>query len=218
MKAAQNHQGYSAMLDWGLRLCLLLAVPATVALAVLAQPIIATLFMSGKFHAHDVLMTAQSLVAYSVGLIAIIAIKILAPAYYARQDIKTPVKIGVVTLVITQLLNVIFIGPLAHAGLALALSCGACFNVGMLYSGLRRTGVYQPAPGWVAFLVKLVVAVVLMALVLWYGSNLAGDFLHFSKLDSILRLGILVLAGGVVYFATLWICGFRARDFSRNAV
>lgn len=218
LRSSDNHQAYSSMLDWGLRLCLLLSVPATVALAVIAKPIIATLFMSGKFNAHDVLMTSYSLMAYSIGLVALIAIKILAPAFYAKQDIVTPVKIGVVTLIITQLLNVIFIGPFAHAGLALALSCGACFNVVMLYSGLRRQNIYMPKPGWIKFLLKLAVAVILMALTLGAGSYLAGDFTVMSKWQNIIDLLGIVIAGAAVYFSTLWLFGFRLSDFSKNAV
>ncbi len=219
LKAEQDNAAYSAMLDWGLRLCLLLALPATVALAVIAKPIIATLFMSGKFTAMDVEMTARSLIAYSVGLNAIIAIKILAPAYYARQDIKTPVKIGIVTLVITQLLNIIFIGPFAHAGLALAISMGACFNALMLYMGLRRSGVYCPSSGWLLFVTRLLIAVTLMALALWFGYQWMGDFLHvMGKIESMVKLLFLVIVGAAVYFMALWAMGFRMGDFSRRAV
>lgn len=218
LKAGQDNIAYSAMLDWGLRLCLLLALPATVALALIAEPIIATLFMSGKFQAFDVMMTARSLVAYAIGLNAIVVIKILAPAYYARQDVITPVKIGIVTLVITQLLNIIFIGPLAHAGLALALSLGACFNAGLLYAGLRRSAVYQPSAGWFLFLGKLMCAVSLMAATLWLANGWAGDFLQMDKLQSVLKLLSMIIVGAVVYFGGLMAMGFRLQDFSRQSV
>jgi putative peptidoglycan lipid II flippase len=218
LKAAEDAEAYSAMLDWGLRLCLLLALPATVALAIIAEPIIATLFMGGKFQAFDVLMTARSLVAYSVGLNAIIVIKILAPAYYARQDIATPVKIGVLTLVITQLLNIIFIGPLAHAGLALALSIGACFNAGLLFVGLRRSGVYKPGDGWLLFAGKLLFAVALMAITLWLANHWIGSFLHIGKLESFVKLLFIIVTGASVYFGVLLAMGFRLRDFSRQSV
>jgi putative peptidoglycan lipid II flippase len=218
LRSAENHQGYSAMLDWGLRLCLLLALPATVALAIMAEPIVATLFMSGKFLSFDVVMTARSLVAYSVGLNAIIVIKILAPAYYARQDVVTPVKIGVITLIITQLLNIILIGPLAHAGLALALSIGACVNAALLFSGLYRTGIYQPSVGWLIFLAKLAVAVCVMAGVLWLSCHYMGNFLLMNKLESIAKLSLMVTLGGAVYFIALLLMGFRLQDFSRQTV
>ena len=217
LKASGDGEGYSATLDWGLRLCFLLAVPATVALALMAKPIIATLFMSGKFQPFDVLMTARSLMAYAVGLIAIIGIKILAPAYYARQDVVTPVKIGVATLIITQILNVLLIGPLAHAGLALAISIGACFNMGCLYVGLRKMGVYRPVSGWGVFLAKLICAVIMMAGTLWFGQQWLGDFIHVGKLLQVLKLSLLVVAGGSVYFVTLLILGFRPNHFSRQS-
>jgi len=218
LRSANDQAAYSSMLDWGLRLCFLLSVPAAVALAVISEPIISTLFMSGKFNAHDVMMTGRSLMAYSVGLIALIAIKILAPAFYAKQDVVTPVKIGVLTLIITQLLNIILIGHMAHAGLALALSLGACFNVLMLYIGLRRQKIYSPRPGWLKFILKLMVSVLLMAATLHFSSEYAGNFTQMDKLESILKLLLIVIASIVVYFGSLALLGFRLRDFSKSSV
>src|SRR5262245_54039521 len=152
--ADANHEEYSRLLDWGLRVTVLLAVPATVALAVLALPLIAALFHYGRFTAEDAWMTRQALIGYSVGLVGMIMVKILAPGFYARQNIVTPVKIGIVTLLTTQALNLAFIVPLKHAGLALAISLGACLNAALLYRGLRQSGAYKPAPGWPVFLLK----------------------------------------------------------------
>jgi putative peptidoglycan lipid II flippase len=123
---------YSRLLDWALRLTLLLALPSALALAILAVPLISTLFHHGAFDRHDVAMTGQALVAYSVGLVGLILVKVLAPGFYARQNIRTPVKIGIITLLTTQLMNLAFIYPLRHAGLALAIGLGACFNAGLL--------------------------------------------------------------------------------------
>jgi putative peptidoglycan lipid II flippase len=218
LRSAGDDDGYSGMLDWGLRLCLLLVIPAAVAMAMIAQPIIATLFMSGKFTAFDVEMTARSLVGYSVGLVPLIAIKILAPAYYAKQDVVTPVKIGIVTLVITQLLNLVLIGPLAHAGLALALSLGACFNAAMLFTGLLRSGTYRPEVGWAGFIGKLLLAVTLMAGVLYLSTLYSGNYLQQGRLASILQLTLTITAGAFIYFGALFAMGFRPRDFSRRAV
>src|SRR6185437_1291882 len=122
--AAADHAEYAKLLDWGLRLTVLLAVPAAVALAVLAIPLIAALFNYGRFTPQDALMTQRAVVAYSIGLIGMILVKILAPGFYARQNIKTPVKIGILTLALTQLMNLAFIVPLKHAGLALAIGLG----------------------------------------------------------------------------------------------
>ena len=132
--ADQNPQEYSKLLDWGLRLTLLLALPAAAALAVLAIPLIASLFHYGRFSEADAWMTRQALVAYSVGLVGMILVKILAPGFYARQNVLTPVRIGVFTLVATQLMNLAFVWPLKHAGLALAIGLGACLNAALLYA------------------------------------------------------------------------------------
>src|SRR5256885_13324969 len=162
--ADADHAEYARLLDWGLRLTVLLAVPAAVALAVLAMPLIAALFHYGRFTPEDAWMTQRAVVAYSIGLVGMILVKILAPGFYARQNIKTPVKIGILTLVLTQLMNLAFIGPLKHAGLALAIGLGACLNAALLYRGLRAAGAYTPEPGWGTFLLKVGTAVALMAL------------------------------------------------------
>uniref|UniRef100_A0A1I8AFS6 Virulence factor MviN n=3 Tax=cellular organisms TaxID=131567 RepID=A0A1I8AFS6_9BILA len=114
-------------------------------------------------------MTQRALIAYSVGLLGIILVKVLAPGFYAQQNIRTPVKIAIFTLVATQLLNLVFIGYLQHAGLALAISVGACLNAGLLYWKLRQQNLFEPQPGWTAYLLKLLVAVLLMAGVLVAG-------------------------------------------------
>src|SRR5207237_458739 len=138
-----------------------------VALAVLAMPLIAALFHYGRFTPEDAWMTRNAVVAYSIGLIGMILVKILAPGFYARQNITTPVKIGILTLIITQLMNLAFIGPLKHAGLALAIGLGACLNAALLYRGLRKVGIYTPQPGWPVFVLKVAASVGFMAIVLF---------------------------------------------------
>lgn len=218
LKAAERHDDYSATLDWGLRLCWLLALPATVALAVIGEPLIAVLFERGAFHLQDTLQTQRALSAYAVGLMALISIKVLAPAFYARQDIRTPVKIGIATLLLTQLFNLLLIGSLQHAGLALAISLGACFNATLLYLGLRKKNIYQPKPGWLRFLAKLFAAVGLMALALWGLQHALGAWHHLPVWILVSKLSVLVLAGALVYFAVLGALGFRPRDFSRKSI
>ncbi len=212
-----NADEYSRLLDWGLRLCLLLALPSAVALAVISEPLIATLFQYGKFSSHDALMTQQALIAYSVGLIGLILVKVLAPGFYARQNIKTPVRIALMTLVATQLMNLVFIWHLRHAGLALAIGLGACANAAMLYRQLRRHGIYAPQPGWSLFLLKLVIAVVVMACVLWGIMQLLPAWNTGGMAMRSLRLSGLVGGGVLAYFGTLALLGFRPRDFSRRA-
>ena len=213
-----NAEEYSRLLDWGLRLCLLLALPSAVALAVISEPLIAALFQYGKFGAHDALMTQQALIAYSVGLIGLILVKVLAPGFYARQNIKTPVKIALMTLAATQLMNLAFIWHLRHAGLALAIGFGACFNATLLYIQLRRHDIFRPQPGWKAFSGKLVAAVVVMALVLWGLMQVMPVWASGHMAWRCLRLSGLVIAGATTYFGVLALLGFRPRDFSRRTV
>ena len=208
---------YSRLLDWGLRLTLLLALPSALALAILAVPLIATLFQHGAFDRHDVMMTGQALVAYSLGLVGLIVVKVLAPGFYARQDIRTPVKIGVVTLAATQLMNVIFIYPLAHAGLALAIGLGACINAGLLYLKLRRSGVFEPQPGWRKFFLQLAAGLLAMGVVLWIATGSAASWLEGSVWLRTGRLTGIVLAGAAVYFVALWLCGIRPAQFAKRA-
>ncbi|ACS85963.1 murein biosynthesis integral membrane protein MurJ [Musicola paradisiaca] len=216
--ASGDQVEYSRLLDWGLRLCFLLALPATVALGVLAQPLTVALFQYGKFSAFDALMTQRALVAYSVGLMGLILVKVLVPGFYARQDIKTPVKIAMVTLAMTQLMNLVFIGPLQHAGLALSIGLASCINAALLYWQLRRQRLFQPQPGWAAFLAKQAIAVVSMALVLVLMCYWMPAWDQGGMAARLLRLMAVVAAGGGSYFAVLALLGFRPRDFARRSV
>jgi putative peptidoglycan lipid II flippase len=207
---------YSALLDWGLRLTFLLAVPAAVALAVLAIPLIATLFLHGRFDATDLAMTRQALVAYSVGLLGLILVKVLAPGFYARQNIKTPVKIALVTLAATQAMNAAFIIPLQHAGLALSIGLAACLNAWLLYHGLRQREIYTPRPGWGWFLAKVAAAAAAMAGALWFAMGPAAWWIDTEWRLRAAALAGLVALGVVMYFAVLWALGFRVKDFVRE--
>ncbi len=216
--ADANPTGYSKLLDWGLRLTLMLALPAAAALAVLAIPLIATLFHYGRFDTGDAWMTRHALVAYSVGLVGMILVKILAPGFYARQNVITPVKIGVFTLVATQLMNLAFVWPLKHAGLALAIGLGACLNAGLLYAKLRQHRIYTPEPGWVAFALRVLGAVAVMAGALWFSMGTAEWWFAADWKLRLPALTGLVLLGMFVYLACLAALGFRVRDFSRRGV
>ncbi|MDR2637347.1 MAG: murein biosynthesis integral membrane protein MurJ, partial [Zoogloeaceae bacterium] len=218
--AREDFQEYGALLDWGLRLTLLLTLPAALALAFLAVPLIATLFFHGAFTAGDVLATRQALVAYSLGLSGMILVKVLAPGFYARQDVRTPARLALVSLATTQLMNVLFVLvlPLAHAGLALSIGLAACLNAFLLYRGLRRRQIYTPQPGWRKFLLKLVAALCLMLLVLYFCMGNPDDWLGYDVFTRLWRLAVLVFAGALTYFAALWGLGFRFRDFRRQAV
>lgn len=216
--AAKSTDEYSKLLDWGLRLTFLLAAPAALALALLAVPLIATLFHYGKFSVEDVTMTQYALIAYSFGLLGLILVKVLAPGFYARQNIKTPVKIGIMTLIATQLMNLIFIWPLKHAGLALAISIGATLNAAWLFHRLRADAIYQPQPGWKAFAMQVATALVVMAAVLWIASGSDDMWLAASALERISRLSLLIALALAAYFGTLTLLGFRPRDFARRVI
>ncbi len=208
--AEQNLQRVSALIDWGLRLVAILAIPSAVGLAVLAIPLAAVLFHYGRFDHQDLLMTAQAMVGYSVGLVGLIAIKVLAPGFYAQHNIKTPVKIAVVTLVLTQLLNLFLVPMFAHAGLALATSLAACANAALLYRGLRVRSVYVPRAGWFGFLVKIVISSLAMGLTV---AIMALEFdwsgLGAMPLVRIVWLAVILLAAAVVYFGCLRLLGVR---------
>lgn len=214
--ADKNTEEYSRVLDWGLRMTIMLTLPAALSLGLIAVPLLATFFQGGAFVAHDVLMTRNALVGYSIGLIGILLVKVLAPAFYAKQDIKTPVKIGIFTLLATQIMNLIFIPWLQHAGLALAIGLGSCLNSAILFYFLRKRGVFKPEPGWLKFTIKIFIALLALGLVLWFGMGGEKHWLSTHGWPRIVHLSWLVLLGAGVYFAVLGMLGFRIKDFSRR--
>jgi putative peptidoglycan lipid II flippase len=216
--ADQRHEEFSVLLDWGLRLTLLLTLPAAAAMALLGVPLVATLFQHGAFAAADVLQTRSALLAYSLGLTGLILVKVLAPGFYARQNIRTPVKIGILTLAVTQMMNLLFIYAfhLNHAGLALSISLASCLNAALLYRGLRASKVYQPQPGWRIFFGKLLLALLTMGAVLWFGAGTEDAWLDMPMREKIPQLAGLCIGGAATYFATLGLLGFRLKDFKKR--
>lgn len=217
-KAKQDTQEYSALLDWGLRLTFLLALPAAVGLLAMPEALIATIFHHGHFNAHAVHETARAVAAYGVGLTGLILVKILAPGFYAHQDIRTPVKIAMWVLLATQLMNVVFVPFMQQAGLALSVGLGACVNAALLYRGLRKRALYTPQAGWLKFFVRVVMALILMALLAWFASAQV-DWIGL-KHSEWLRAGLLfalILSCMAVYFSALFALGFRMRDFRKIA-
>ncbi len=222
--ASQSAQDFSDTLDWALRLATLITLPAAVGLAVLSQPILATLFQYGAFSAGDVYMASLSLVAYSFGLPAFIAIKVLAPGYYARQDTKTPVKFSLLAMGANVLLNLLFVGSLLqigfegpHAGLAAASSVSAWLNAALLYRSLRRTGVYKPVHGWLRLFMALLIGCAVMAgLLLWLDPGLAA-WSAARALNRALHLGGLVGIGALCYLLVVLVAGVRPKQFARGS-
>ena len=215
----QNMVRVNQLIDWGLRLVILLAIPAAVGLAVLAIPLAAVLFHYGRFDHQDLLMTAQAMTGYSVGLVGLIAIKVLAPGFYAQQNIKTPVKIALFTLVFTQLLNLALVPVFAHAGLALATSLAACANALLLYRGLRRRNVYTPTAGWGSFTLKIILSSLMMGLAIGViALELDWSGLRHAPVLRIVWLTALLLVAAVVYFAVLRALGVRWVAFLKKDV
>jgi putative peptidoglycan lipid II flippase len=212
-RAADDAGRYSAMLDWGLRLVVLLAVPSSVALLVFAEPLVATLFHYGAFRDSDVRQVALALAGYGVGLVGLVAIKVLAPAYYASQDMRTPVRIAIVVLVITQLLNLALVPWLRHAGLALSIGLGALVNATWLLIGLRRRGSFQPLPGWGRFLLQVVAASALLAVfLLWATTSFSWTGMRDQGLQRVGLMALMLLGSAALYFGALWASGLKLRQ------
>jgi putative peptidoglycan lipid II flippase len=216
-QASGDATRYSALLDWGLRLVALLALPCSVALMVFPTPLVAVLYHYGRFSATDVHQTVIALMGYGVGLMGLIAIKVLAPGFYARQDIRTPVRIAVGVLILTQLLNLVFVPWLGHAGLALSIGLAAWVNAIWLLKGLLRNGHYQPEPGWGVFLLRLLAAAGVMgAGLLWAQTGLDWVGLQARADLRVAALALVLGAAALIYFGVLHLLGLRWRAFIRR--
>ena len=218
-KAANDAAKYSAMLDWGLRVVVLLAVPCAAALLTFAEPLVATLYHYGAFTDRDVQKTTIALMGYGAGLLGLVAIKVLAPGFYASQNIKTPVQIAVVVLIITQLLNVVLvpIPALQHAGLALAIGIGALINALLLLIGLMRRGSYKPAPGWGVFSAQVLGASLLLAaFLLWSADSVNWLGLKSAYLQRIGLLALVLSTSAAIYFGALTVSGLKLRQLMRR--
>jgi putative peptidoglycan lipid II flippase len=222
--ASQNPHGFSATLDWALRLAVIITLPAALGLAVLASPILVTLFQYGAFRMSDVDMSALSLSAYAAGLPAFIAVKVLAPGFYARQDTKTPVKIAITAMVSNMVLNLAFVASLLaigfrgpHTGLALASSVAAYINAGLLYRMLRRQGVYQPESGWARVLLAVALGGAAMVAVLLWLIGEPAQWAEAGALSRALRLAWLIALGAAVYAVATLAGGLRLRHLEKGS-
>ncbi len=211
--AAQSREHFAAMLDWAIRAVLLLGMPAALALAVLAEPLLIALFHYGAMTERDIAMAAMSLRAYAFGLVAFMLIKVLAPGFFARQNTKTPVKVGIIAMVANMIFNLILVWPLAHAGLALATALSAFMNAGLLGWLLRKEGVLVFQPGWGRYAVQLLGGCAVMGLgVAWLAPDWQA-WLGWSVWRRAAWLAVLVAAGAGLYFAWLAATGVRIRHF-----
>ena len=232
---ATDREGFAKALDWGLRTALLISVPAMLALVLLAKPILATLLQHGRFTAHDVDMAALSLSALSFGLPAFALVKVVAPAFYARQDTKTPVRAGIVAMIANMVMNILFVGllfylwhtpdqlgdgwlaaiakvPGLHMGLALASALASYLNLAQLWLALRRDGIYAGQPGWRAHWLRLGASCAAMVAVLLVGLAAWSDWSAWDTWTRVVRLAILIAAAGGTFVAVLFACGFRVGD------
>jgi putative peptidoglycan lipid II flippase len=226
LRNEKNERGYADLLDWGMRFALIATLPAMAVMIVLAVPIVSVLFQRGEFLASDVLQTAPAVAAYAVGVIALVWIKILAPAFYAQQNTATPVKIAIRVLIATQILNAVFIWalieyvlpeykPWRHAALALSTSLGAVLNAWWLYRGLRVRGLYVPSPAWARYAWQLVTATLLIVIVVVIASPGAQWWTSASEFARIGMLSAIFALSGAAYLGALYCFGFRVSDLKR---
>jgi putative peptidoglycan lipid II flippase len=217
-QAKGEADAYKRMLDWGLRWVLLLGLPSAVALMVFAEPLVATLFHHGKFTINDVQQTALAVAASGLGLLGMVAIKVLAPGYFAKDDTKTPALIAVVVLILTQLLNVVLVPKLAHGGLALSIAIGALINASWLLIGLLKRGVYRPQPGWGLFGLQVIAGSALLAVVL-ITARMQINWLALQSDGLILRaayMGAVLAAAALIYFGSLSAGGLKLRSMMKH--
>jgi putative peptidoglycan lipid II flippase len=223
LNASDSAEHYSATLDWAMRAVLIIGVPASIALLLLAEPILITLFQYGALEPGDVAMAALSLRAYSVGLLAFMLVKVLAPGFYARQDMVTPVRIGITAMVANMVMNLAFVVPLylffniGHVGLALATSLSAWLNAGLLLRGLRRIDVLSFQPGWARFFTRLACATLAMVLTLLWLAPPESDWQSWSWWQRGAQMAILVCAGLVTYAVVQLALGARLRDITAGS-
>ncbi|MFD2192174.1 murein biosynthesis integral membrane protein MurJ [Pistricoccus aurantiacus] len=214
--AEQSGEHFARMLDWAIRAVLLLGLPAALALALLAEPLLITLFHYGAMTDRDIAMAAMSLRAYALGLVAFMLIKVLAPGFFARQDTATPVKVGIAAMIANMVFNLMLIWPLAHAGLALATTLSAFLNAGLLGWLLKREGVLHFQPGWGRYAIQLIGGCGVLGLGLWWLTPNWQNWLGWDLFTRVAWLSVLVAGGVLVYFAWLAAWGVRVRHFRLN--
>ena len=211
--AAEDTKAFSKSLDWGLKLVVLIGVPSSLGLMLLAEPMVSTLFQYNEFTAHDVSMAGRSLMAYSVGLLGFILVKVLVPGFTSRKDMKTPVRFGIYAMVANMILNIALVFPLAHAGLALATSLGAFFNASLLLFGLLKSGVYRPSAGWRVFILRVILASSAMSALIYHFVD-TSLWMDWRMLDRAFNLAMWITVAAVLYAVVLLVSGLRLRHLS----
>ena len=215
--ATQDDARYAATLDWAIRSILLISLPATLGLLILSGPLLSTLFHYGHFQLNDVLMSQASLITFAVGVPAFMLVKVLVSGFYSKQNMKTPVKIGAIAMISNILLNAMLMGPLAHAGLALATSISAVLNAGLLFYVLRRDNIYQAQPGWNVFILRLMFANFVMGGFLILVTPQLSAWLTLGWQWRAAHLGFIVIAAALLYLGSLRLMGLRLKDFKQQS-
>lgn len=210
--AAQSEESFSLTLDWALRAVLLIGIPAGVMLAVMSGPMLSTLFQYGKFDGYAVLKARQSLTAFAIGITPFMLVKVLAAGFYAKHDMRTPVRIAILAMVTNTVLNVLLIWPLAHAGIAMATSLAALVNTGFLFYFLRKKKFYNPRDGWKSFAIRITLSNLVLALYLWFGAGDINNWLYHHATWRFTHLLGLLTSALVIYFIALWLSGVRIHD------
>ncbi|HEB83131.1 MAG TPA: murein biosynthesis integral membrane protein MurJ [Gammaproteobacteria bacterium] len=221
--ARESGAQFNQTLNWALRVVTLITVPACIGLFILAVPVLSSLFGYGEFTSNDVYFASLSLMAYMLGLPAFIFIKILAPGYYARQDTRTPVRIGIIAMLSNMVMNIAFVVPMVmldyeapHVGLALATSLSAYINAGLLYTGLRRNAIFTPESGWAAWIFRIVIATTAMAAVIVWLNPTAIEWSQWHAIERLSHLAWIVAAGAGVYFLMLYLQGLRPAQLKKQ--
>jgi len=221
--ARESNEEFNQTLNWAIRLVLIIAIPASIGLFMLAGPVLATLFQYGIFSVSDTYMASLSLMAYMLGLPGFILIKILVPGFYARQDTRTPVRIGIIAMITNMVMNIIFVVPMViydyeapHVGLAIATSCSAYLNAFMLYRGLRKIAVLRPTPGWAKLFVQITVAVTCMAALLIFITPALAQWSQWHLVERVSTLLGVITTAGLLYFAVLALLGIRPEQLQRH--
>lgn len=214
--ASEQKAHYSNLLDWGLRLVVLLALPCAMGLLFFAEPLVSVLYHYGQFSTIDVQQTRWALTGYGAGLLGLVAIKVLAPGFYAQQDILTPVRIAIMVLIITQLMNLMFVPLFHHAGLALSIGLGAMVNAALLLRGLKRRGSYTPSAGWLRFTIQIIAGCILLAAYLIF----CAHYFNWEHMRATpwLRVGlvlVVVFGAMIVYFGALIASGCKLKELLR---
>lgn len=207
----KDTQRYSGTLDWALRWTVLIGLPASVGLVILATPMVSTLYFRGEFQPQDVEMTSRSLVAFAVGLVALVAVKVLAPGFYARENTKTPVRIAMVSVAVNILVSLLLFRSLGHVGLAVATSVSALVNASLLLWRLIQADIFHFRSGWSGFSARVIVASVLMGIAIYWLAGSGDVWLEMTTLARIAKLALCIAVGIVVYFSVILATGLRPR-------